>query len=79
MSTQLYRMTVVGAALSWLLLGMHLPAAHDMSLHALHDGAQPSWLVLGLTALFACLAGVSLWQLLRSRAQAPRRQEHFPG
>jgi hypothetical protein len=69
MSTQFYRITVVVAALSWLLLGMHLPAAHDMTFHALHDHAPPSWLVLGLTALFACLAAASLWQLLRSRAE----------
>lgn len=68
MSTQLYRSTVVGAALSWLLLGMHLPAAHDMTFHALHDRVQPSWLVLGFTVLFACLAGATLWQLLRARA-----------
>jgi hypothetical protein len=68
MSTPLYRTTVIAAALSWFLLGMHLPAAHDMTFHALHDHIAPSWLVLGLTTLFACAAGVSLWQLLRSRA-----------
>lgn len=66
MSTHSYRVTVLGAALSWLLLGMHLPAAHDMTFHALHDGIAPSWLVLALTTLFAVLAGLSVWQLLRS-------------
>jgi len=70
MSAQRYRITALVAAMSWLLLGMHLPAAHDMTFHALHDRAQPSWLVLGLTALFAGLAAASLWQLLRPRGQA---------
>ena len=68
MSSHLYRLTVIGAAVSWLLLGMHLPAAHDMTFHALHDGVAPSWLVLALTGLFAVLSGGSLWRLLRTRS-----------
>lgn len=42
-----YRLTVVGCALSWLLVGMHLP----MLRHMMDDRHSHDWLVLTLTAL----------------------------
>jgi hypothetical protein len=68
MSTRFYRLTVIGSALSWFLLGMHLPAAHAMAFELVHHGQAPSWVVLSLTSLFLVAAGASLWQLLRARA-----------
>jgi hypothetical protein len=66
MRTHYYRLTVIGCALAWFLLGAHLPIVHQLT----HHGHTPSWTVLvavaGLT--LAALAGMVL--LLR----VPTRQ-----
>jgi len=65
MSTRSYRLTVLGCALSWLLLGLHLPTLHAMT----HHGRAPTVAVLGAVALLAIMAAASLLVLLR----APQR------
>ncbi len=64
MPMRFYRPTVVVSALSWFLMGLHLPAIHQMT----HHGEGASWIVLGLTSLFAVSAVAGLWLLLRVRA-----------
>jgi hypothetical protein len=60
-----YRLTVVGCALAWFLLGFHVPALHQMT----HHGRAPSWTALLSTAAVALLAVAGLLALLL----APRR------
>ena len=60
-----YRLTVVGCALAWFLLGFHVPALHQMT----HHGRALSWTALVATAVVALLAVAGLLALLR----APRR------
>lgn len=62
MHTRTYRLTVVGCAVSWLLVGMHLPALHQMT----HHGATPPWSVVGAMLLLAAAAVAGLWTLLRA-------------
>ncbi len=67
MQTLRYRLVVIGSALSWLLLGLHVPALHEMT----HDGHAISPLVVSLTALFAVAALAGLWSLLRDPGRRP--------
>ena len=56
-----YRLTVLGSALIWLLVGLHLPTVHEVFDH----GWRPPTSVLAMTIVLA-LAGVgTLWALLR--------------
>lgn len=57
-----YRLTVVGCALSWLLVGMHLP----MLQHMTHEPSSLDWLVVAMTALLAVAGTATSWMLLRS-------------
>jgi hypothetical protein len=66
MFTRLHRITVVGCALSWLLVGMHLPALDAMT----HPGHAPHWEVVIATALLAVAAVAGLWALLRTPARS---------
>ena len=62
MSSRAYQLTVIGCALSWFLVGLHMPALHGIT----HHGRTPHWsmlMVIGLLALAAC-AGVAV--LLRA-------------
>lgn len=61
MSTRQYRLTVIGSALSWLLLGLHLPTLHELTDHA----AAPPMSVLIATVVLAILSATGLWALLR--------------
>jgi hypothetical protein len=56
-----YRTTLLVSAASWLMIGMHLPALHQVT----HHEAEVS--VAAVTALVALAAVgiVSLWTLLR--------------
>jgi hypothetical protein len=56
MSSRHYRLTVIGCALAWFLLGAHLPVLHQVT----HHGRSPSWTaVLAVVAvMLAALAGV---------------------
>lgn len=62
MSTSYYRLTVVACALSWFLVGLHLPALHEMT----HHGGAPHWSVLAIVSLLAAVAVSGLWILLRA-------------
>ena len=68
MSTAYYRATVMGCAISWLMLGLHLPALHALT----HPGQTIAWTVLSLTALNGIVAIACLWVLLRAPASASR-------
>jgi hypothetical protein len=62
MRTRHYRLTVIGCALSWFLVGLHLPMLHAM----IHAGGAPRWDVLAITLLLAVAAVAGLWVLLRA-------------
>lgn len=66
MSTRSYRLTVLGCAMSWFMLGLHVPTLHAIT----HHGRAVHWpVVAGVTFLLA--AGIAAaWVLLR----APQRR-----
>ena len=64
MSTRYYRLTVVGCALAWFLVGLHMPALHDLTAH----GRAPHWPVLAMVSFLAVVAVAGLWALLRGPA-----------
>ena len=66
MSTRRYRLTVIGSALSWLLLGLHLPTAHELMDHQ----ANPPMSVLIATMILAALSAAGLWALLIAPASS---------
>jgi len=55
-----YRLTVLGSALAWLLVGLHLPTVHELADHGWTAPAS----VRALTALLALVG--ALWALLRT-------------
>ena len=57
-----YRLTVIGCTLAWLLVGMHVPALHEMVDH----GHAPGRGAIVAVALLACAAVAGLWALLRA-------------
>jgi hypothetical protein len=61
----LYRFVVLGSALAWLLLGLHLPALHQVT----HHDATLHWSVMAAIGALAAAGVVGVWVLLR----APRR------
>lgn len=71
MPTRSYRLTVVGCALAWFLVGLHLPTLHELQ----HEGFAPHWTVLAMLAFLAVAAVAALWALLR----APARWTKPPG
>ena len=60
-----YRLTVIACAVSWLLVGLHLPALHGMT----HPGHAPRWSVVAATAALVALGLAGLWTLLRAPAR----------
>ena len=71
MPTRSYRLTVVGCALAWFLVGLHLPTLHELR----HDGFAPHWTVLAMLAFLTVAAVAALRSLLR----APARWTKAPG
>ena len=67
MSMRAYQLTVVGCALSWFLVGLHLPALHEIT----HHGRVPHWSVLALVTLFVLAALGGLAVRLRAPARRP--------
>ena len=65
MTTRAYRFTLVGCALTWLLLGMHLPTPHELMDH----GRVPPPPVLALNMALAVIGIAALWALLRAPSQ----------
>ena len=59
-----YRLTVVVCAISWLLVGLHLPTLHELTDH----GYSPQWTVLGITVLLALVGAACVRALLRTPA-----------
>ena len=57
-----YRVIVIGSILSSFLVGLHLPALHDMIEH----GATPRWEVLTATLVLAVATLAGAWMLLRT-------------
>ena len=68
MRTGIYRLAVVGSALSWFMLGLHLPALHQIT----HHGQAPAWSVLAFMSLFALSGLAGLWYLLGARLTGER-------
>ena len=66
MRTGFYRLTVVGCAVSWFLVGLHLPALHAMT----HHGRAPHWTALAAVSVLAVAAVAGLWVLLRAPASS---------
>jgi hypothetical protein len=62
MHTHTYRLTVIGCALAWLLVGLHLPALHAMT----HAGHAPRWYVVAIVATLAGAGVAGVWALLRA-------------
>ena len=56
-----YRTTVVGCAIVWLLLGMHLPSMHEV----LEHGWRPQGALLIATLALVVLSVAGLTALLR--------------
>jgi hypothetical protein len=65
MITRHFRLTAIGCALSWFLLGLHLPTVHEVVDH----GYSPHWTVATMVALLALASVASLWALLRAPAR----------
>jgi hypothetical protein len=71
MPTAYYRLLVIGCALSWLMLGLHVRALHALT----HPGHSISWAVLSLTALFGIVGIACLGLLLRAPSGVYREPE----
>ena len=67
-----YRLTVLGSALSWLLVGLHASVVHDLT------HASPRWGLLALTAVLVVLAAAGTWLLLRAPGPATPRSASEP-
>ena len=57
-----YRLTVLGNAVVWLLVGLHLPTLHELTDHG---WAAPAF-VRAVTAVLALAGAGLLWALLRT-------------
>lgn len=60
-----YRLTVVGCALAWFLLGAHTPILHEFT----HHGHTPSMTVLVAVAALTLVALAAMVMLLRAPAR----------
>ncbi len=67
-----YRLTVLGSAVAWLLVGLHLPTLHEL---ADHGWAAPAP-VRAVTALLALAGSGLLWTLLRTPPRKAARSGH---
>lgn len=65
MRTGHYRLTVIACVLSWFLVGLHLPALHEMT----HPGRSPRWSVVVATAALLAVGLAGLRALLRAPAR----------
>ena len=60
-----YRLTVIGCALAWFMVGLHFPMLHEITDH----GASVSWPVMVIVAFLIVAAVAGLWALLRAPAK----------
>jgi hypothetical protein len=61
-----YRLTLLVSTVAWFMIGLHVPALHQIT----HHGAAPSVSVLVAMAVLAGVAVLGLWVLLRAPVQA---------
>ena len=61
MQPRYYRLMVILGAISWFMLGMHMPMLHDFTSH----GSGHWGLLIAMLAL-AVMGVTSLWNLLRT-------------
>ena len=66
MPVRRYRLALLACVGSWFLVGLHLPALHEMTAH---DGRLDATVVV-VTSLLAVTALGTLWRLLRAPAGA---------
>ena len=64
MRASYYRLTVIGCALAWFMVGVHFPMFHEITDH----GASVSWPVMAIVAFLIVAAVAGLWALLRAPA-----------
>lgn len=64
-----YRLTVIGTVLSSFLVGLHMPALHEIIEH----GADVHWGVAVATLLLVVATVTGLWKLLASVAVVGER------
>ncbi|HUE88612.1 MAG TPA: hypothetical protein VMO26_21245 [Vicinamibacterales bacterium] len=62
MRLQTYRLIVIGSMVSSFLVGLHVPALHNMIEH----GATPRWEVVAATLVLAIGSVAGSWMLLRT-------------
>ena len=74
MPRRVYTLTVLLCALSWMLVGLHVPALHDLA----PAGTPRRWLPLTLLVGFLVLAVADTWALLRAPAPWERRSAAEP-
>ena len=74
MPRKIYTLTVLLCALSWLLVGLHASALHDLT----HADAPRRWLPLALLAGFLVVALADTWALLRDPAAWGHRSASAP-
>ena len=60
-----YRLMVIGSALAWFMVGLHVPIFHEMTDH----GGTVSTSVMVIVALLIVAAVAGLWALLRLPAR----------
>ena len=66
MPTRRHRLLLLACATSWFLVGLHVPALHEMTDH----GGPLDATVVAIVALLAVTAIVTLWRLLHAPARA---------
>lgn len=74
MSTGRYRLIVLGCALGWFMVGLHVPLVHGIT----HHGRMPHWSVLATTVLPVVAAVAALWALLRAPRPGSDRSASGP-
>ena len=62
MTSLQYRLTVIVCVVSWLLVGLHAPALHELTDPA-HDARPAALILLGVYGLLGIAA---FWSLLRA-------------
>jgi hypothetical protein len=64
-----YRTTLLVSAFSWLMIGMHLPALHEVT----HHGAEVLVTVVVAVFTLGAVGVASLWALLHAPASKQAR------
>ncbi len=62
MTMRFYRLTLIGCALSWFMVGLHVPVLHELT----HPGHAIAWPPVVATLLLLASGIATLWMLLRA-------------